>query len=155
MLPLQLPHLARPQQSTIVKTSTSKHCNSLRKSVSKVQEPPVNKTCKIRVGYRVRQGHSSRHRNSEYIWVLRNNRPSQHPEKGSQKLNWSLPKNSSREKLCVMVMYDYDSNAILSKPIKIGSHQPSVMVSSRSTGYWNQEEETQKFTLWKMSVLVN
>ena len=38
--------------------------------------------------------------------------------KGFSDLTGALPHNSSRENLYVMVMYDYDSNAILPEPIK-------------------------------------
>ena len=50
-------------------------------------------------------------------------------------LTFAFPHNSSKGKLYVMVMYYYYSNSILAGPIKIGRHQPSVMISSISTRY--------------------
>ena len=55
--------------------------------------------------------------------------------KGFINITGAFPHKSNRGNLYVMVMYDYDSNAILAEPIKIGKQQPSAMLSSRSTGY--------------------
>ena len=46
----EVTHLARPQQSTIVKAPTAHHYNRLRTYGSRAQEPP-EKTGQIRVGY--------------------------------------------------------------------------------------------------------
>ena len=50
-------------------------------------------------------------------------------------LNGSLSHKSSRGNLDVMVIYDYDSFAIIAKPIKIGGQQPSAIIFSRCTRY--------------------
>ena len=53
-----------------------------------------------------------------------------------------------------MVVYGYDINAILAEQIKKGMLQPPTMIFSMFTKYFSQEEATQKFTLWKILVLV-
>ena len=40
--------------------------------------------------------------------------------RGFSDITVALPHNSSRGKLYVMVIYDYDSNEILAEPIKTG-----------------------------------
>ena len=50
-------------------------------------------------------------------------------------LTGASPQNSIRGNLYVIALYDYDSNAILAKPIKIGRHQASAMLYARSTTY--------------------
>ena len=44
--------------------------------------------------------------------------PIQHQEKGFSDLTGALPQKSSRGKLYVMVVYDFDNNVILAEPIK-------------------------------------
>ena len=53
--------------------------------------------------------------------------------KGFGDITGALPHKSSRGNLYVMVMYAYDSNAILTEPIKIDRQQTSAMLSSIST----------------------
>ena len=55
--------------------------------------------------------------------------------KGFSNLTGVFSHKSSRGNLYVTVLYEYDSNAILAEPIKIGRKQPSAMRSSRSTTY--------------------
>ena len=74
--------------------------------------------------------------------------------KGFSDISGAFPHKSSRGNLYVMVMYEYDSNYILAEPIKIGRQKQSVMHSSRSTRSSKREVTTQKFKLWKTSVLV-
>ena len=44
----ELPHMARPQKSTIVKASDSQNCNIPRTYVPGKKKPPIYKACKIR-----------------------------------------------------------------------------------------------------------
>ena len=55
--------------------------------------------------------------------------------KGFIDITGNVQHKSSRVNLYAMVMYDYDSNAILTKPIKMSRQQPSAMISSISTRY--------------------
>ena len=55
--------------------------------------------------------------------------------KGFSNLTGAFPLKSIIGNLYVMVMYDYDSNAIIAKPIKIGRHQPFMIISSGYTEY--------------------
>ena len=47
----------------------------------------------------------------------------------------AFPHHPIRGGLYVMVLYDYDINAILDEPLKIGRQKTSAMLSSRSTTY--------------------
>ena len=44
----ELPHMAKPQQSTIVKASESHNCNIPRKYGPGKKKPPIYKACEIR-----------------------------------------------------------------------------------------------------------
>ena len=70
-------------------------------------------------------------------------------------LTGAFPHKSIRGNLYVMVMYAYDSNAILAETIKTGRQQPSVMRSSSFIRSWKQEADNRNFTLWTTSVLLN
>ena len=46
----ELPHVARPQQSTTVKAYASQNCNIPRTYRPGKKKPPIYKACKIRSG---------------------------------------------------------------------------------------------------------
>ena len=67
--------------------------------------------------------------------IVCNNDPVQYQEKGFIDLTGAFPHNSRRGNLYVMVVYDYDSNTILSKPIKKFRQKPSGILYSKFTRY--------------------
>ena len=72
---------------------------------------------------------------------------------GFSDLTGAFPYKSSRGNLYVMVMYDYDKNAILAEPIK---NRQAAIIHNTFTKFHRsskQEVTTQNFTLWTTSVL--
>ena len=55
--------------------------------------------------------------------------------KGFIGLTGAFPYNSIRGNLYGMDMYDYDDNAILFEPIKIGTQKPYTVLFSKFTSY--------------------
>ena len=146
--------MASPQQSTIIKESTSQNCNSLMTHVSGEKNLQYKKHLKSEVEV---EEDSNFYLDAE---TLKTNdlcatiTSFNLNTKVFSDLIGALPHKSSRGNFYVMVMYDYDSNAIMAEPIKKGRHQPSVMISSRSTRSWKKEAGTWKFTIWTTHVLV-
>ena len=146
--------MTRPQQSTIVKSSAPQYCNSPRTSGSREENLQSTKSVKSEAGV---EENSNFYPDSALVkthelcaTVITFNIK----KKGFSDITGAFPHKSSRGNLYIMVMYDYDSNAILAKPIKKCRQKLSAMRSTRSTRSSNQELANLKFTLCTTSVLV-
>ena len=114
----KLPHIDRPQQSRIVKSSASQHWNIPSTYGPGKKKPPIYKARQIRRGSWGRQIFLPRHRNIEDSWYMHNHNTFQSQEKGLQWSHWRFTTQVNQRNLYVTFMYDYDRNAILVEPIK-------------------------------------
>ena len=146
--------MARPQQSTIVKSSVSQHCSSPSTYGPGKKNHQSTKYVKSEVEidkYRDFYPDLETVKTHELCATII---PFDLNRKGFSDITGAFPHKSSRGDLYAMVLCDYDINTILSKPIKIGRQQPSAMLSSISTRSSKKDVATQNFTLWTASVLV-
>ena len=95
---------------------------------------------------------------------MRNHHPFQYKIKGFIDIIGAFPHKSSRINLYVMVMYDYDSNAILAEPIKnrqaatirdafLNIHKVLKEIGSKPKFYTMENECSSGFkNLWKSMI---